>query len=335
MILNNQKTKKFSRTKEDFWKNNCIKITNYQTPRDKKVNTMYRWNRYKKINIKYNRAYSTINSQNSSFANTYSNSAKLPIDSKMFNTKSQTNFYKKKRISPIPKKHESANNIIKPKLNIKPNYKRENKINVINLFKLSMMFNNVNSDKHNIFELKKPRIKINRSNSQKESKFSFLSENSSKKNINAHKIKIKCSLDFNQFLNNESLGKYMKKSENIPHVRNDITSIYKTSSFLNNIIDYLGGKLYKLRRRNNGFEIKKLNRKTNREKLYEKILKVKEKRGEIVQDKIFFKKNYDNDEEIINNKLKLRSKLIYKNGYVSNSFKVMKNRILNKYKWTG
>ena len=335
MILNNLKPKKYSRTKEDFWSNNCIKIINNQTPRDKKINTMYRWNRYKKINIKYNRAYSSITSQNSSFANTYSNIAKLPIDSKMFKIKSQTNFYKKKKISPIPKKHESANNIIKPKLNIKPNYKRENKINIINLFKLSMMYKNVNSDKHNIIELKKPRIKINRSNSSKESKFSFLGENSSNKNNNAQKIKIKCSLDFNQFLNNESLGKYMKKSENMPHIKNDITSIYKTSNFLNNIIDYLGGKLYKLRRKNKGIEIKKLNRRTNREKLYEKILKVKEKRGEIVQDKIFFKKNYDNDEEIINNKLKLKKKLIYKNGYASNSFKIMKNRTMNKYKWTG
>ena len=315
MISKNPKQIKFSRTKEDFWRNNCIKITNFQTNRDHKINTVYRWNRFKKITIKFNKAYSNIATQNTSLSNTYSNNGKLPIDSKKFNLKSQTNFHRKK-ISPIPKRTESAKNIVEPILKLKPNYKRDNKINVINLFKLSMMFNNIHTDKN------------------------FLDENHSGKNKNAQKIRFRCKLDFNQFLNNDSLRQYKEKSENMPHIKNDITSIYKTSKFLSNVIDYLGGKLYKLRTKNNGKEIIRLKSETNRKKLYEKILKVKEKRGEVGQDKIFFKKQYDTDEEeIINNKLKLRSKIIYRNGFSSNSFNSMKykifsNRILNKYKWT-
>ena len=150
MISKNPKQIKFSRTKEDFWRNNCIKITNFQTNRDHKINTVYRWNRFKKITIKFNKAYSNIATQNTSLSNTYSNNGKLPIDSKKFNLKSQTNFHRKK-ISPIPKRTESAKNIVEPILKLKPNYKRDNKINVINLFKLSMMFNNIHTDKNNIF----------------------------------------------------------------------------------------------------------------------------------------------------------------------------------------
>ena len=105
-------------------------------------------------------------------------------------------------------------------------------------------------------------------------------------------------------------------------------------------MNYLGSKLYELRTKNNGKQIIKLKSEANRKKLYEKILKVKEKRGEVGQDKIFFKKQYETDErEIINNNLKLRSKIIYRNRFSSNSFNSMKykifgNRILNKYKWT-
>ena len=340
MISKNPKQIKFSRTKEDFWRNNCIKITNFQTNRAHKINTVYRWNRFKKITIKFNKAYSNIATQNTSLSNTYSNNGKLPIDSKKFNLKSQTNFHRKK-ISPIPKRTESAKNIVEPILKLKPNYKRDNKINVINLFKLSMMFNNIHTDKNNnIIEIKKPRIYSNRSSSFNRNRFYFLDENHSGKNKNAQKIRFRCKLDFNQFLNNDSLRQYKEKSENMPHIKNDITSIYKTSKFLSNVIDYLGGKLYKLRTKNNGKEIIRLKSETNRKKLYEKILKVKEKRGEVGQDKIFFKKQYDTDEEeIINNKLKLRSKIIYRNGFSSNSFNSMKykifsNRILNKYKWT-
>ena len=64
--------------------------------------------------------------------------------------------------------------------------------------------------------------------------------------------------------------------------------------------------------------------KTSREKFYKKEVKVKEKekRGEINKDKLFFQKHYDIDEEIFNNKLK--AKLIYKNGYTSNSFNSIK-----------
>ena len=339
MISKNLQKIKISRTKEDFWSNNCIKITNFQTTRDQKINTVYRWNRFKKINIKFNKAYSNIVTQNTSYSNTYSNSGKLPIDSKKFSMKSQANFHRKK-ISPIPKKNESSKNIVEPILKLKPNYNRDNKINVINLFKLSMMFNNINTDKNNNIEVKKPRIYSNRSSSFKRNKFSFLEENHSSKNKNAQKIKFKCTHDFNLFLNNDSLRQYKKKSENMPHIKNDITSIYKTSKFLNNVIDYLGGKLYKLRTQNNEKQFIKLKNESNREKLNEKILKIKEKRGEIGQDKIFFKKQYDTDEEeIINNKLKLRAKLNYRNGFSSNSFNSMKykifsNRILNKYKWT-
>ena len=140
-------------------------------------------------------------------------------------------------------------------------------------------------------------------------------------------MKYKNKLDFNQFLNNDSLRKYNIKSARMHSSKNDINNIYETSSFLHNIIDYIGAKLYKLKTKDN--EIKVLN-KTSRVKFYKKEVKVKEKekRGEINKDKLFFQKHYDIDEEIFNNKLK--AKLIYKNGYTSNSFKVLKNRIFNK-----
>ena len=339
MISKNLKKINLSRTKEDFWNNNCIKITNFPTTRYRKINTLYRWNRFKKINLKLNKAYSNIATQNTSISNTNTNGGKLPIDSKKFNLKSQTNFQRKK-ISIISKRTESAKNIVEPILRLKPNYKRDNKINVINLFKLSMMFNNISTDKNNNIELKKPRIYSNRSSSFKRNKFYFLDENHSGKNKTAQKIRFRSNLDFSQFLNNDSLRQYKKKSENIPHIKDDIKSIYKTSKFLNNIMDYLGSKMYELRTKNNGKQIIKLKSEANRKKLYEKILKVKEKRGEVGQDKIFFKKQYETDErEIVNNKLKLRSKLIYRHGFSSNSFnstkyKIFSNQILNKYKWT-
>ena len=183
MISKNLKKIKFSRIKEDFWSNNCIQITNFQTTKDQKINTVYRWNRFKKINIKFNKAYSNIATQNTSIS--YSN-GKLPIDSKKFNLKSQTNFHRKK-ISPITKRTESAKNIVEPILKLKPNYKRDNKINVINLFKLSLLFNNINTDKNNNIEIKKPRIYSNRSISFKKNKFNFLDEKHSGKNKNTKK----------------------------------------------------------------------------------------------------------------------------------------------------
>ena len=224
MISKNLKQLKFSRTKDDFWNNNCIKITNFPTTRYRKINTVYRWNRFKKINLKLNKAYSNIATQNTSISNTNTNGGKLPIDSKKFNLKSQTNFQRKK-ISIILKRTETAKNIVEPILKLKQNYNRDNKINVINLFKLSMMFNNISTDKNNNIELKKPRIYSNRSSSFKRNKFYFLDENHSGKNKKAQKIRFRSNLDYNQFLNNDSLRQYKKKSENIPHIKNDITSI--------------------------------------------------------------------------------------------------------------
>ncbi len=327
MKLNNINKIKFSRTKEDFWNNNCLKITNYPSMIDKKVNTVYRWNRYKKINIKVNRGFSSINSDNTSLnTNTCSNNGKLPIYSKRLHAKSHINFFKKK-ISPVKRKVESAINIVTPKLKLKTNYRRENRINVVNLFKLSMMPINFNIDKNNIIEFKKPRINSHRISGNKKYKIDYLEENFIKKYINFQKMKYKNKLDFNQFLNNDSLRKYNIKSARMHSSKNDINNIYETSSFLHNIIDYIGAKLYKLKTKDN--EIKELN-KTSREKFYKKEVNVKEKekRGEINKDKLFFQKHYDIDEEIFNNKLK--AKLIYKNGYTSNSFKVLKNRIFNK-----
>jgi hypothetical protein len=99
MISKNLKKINFSRTKEDFWNNNCIKITNFPTTRYRKINTVYRWNRFKKINLKLKKAYSNIATQNTSISNTNTNGGKLPIDSKKFNLKSQTNFHRKKFLS--------------------------------------------------------------------------------------------------------------------------------------------------------------------------------------------------------------------------------------------
>ena len=87
-----------------------------------------------------------------------------------------------------------------------------------------MMFNNISTDKNNNIELKKPRIYSNRSSSFKRNKFYFLDENHSGKNKKAQKIRFRSNLDYNQFLNNDSLRQYKKKSENIPHIKNDITS---------------------------------------------------------------------------------------------------------------
>ena len=71
-------------------------------------------------------------------------------------------------------------------------------------------------------------------------------------------------------------------------------------------------------------EICKLNEEIN----YRKLVKLKIKRGEIIQNNLFHRKNYMTDDYKI--KKILKAKLIYKNGYSSNSFKTMRERIIQK-----
>ena len=108
------------------------------------------------------------------------------------------------------------------------------------------------------------------------------------------------------------------------HIKDDINNLYNDSTNLNNIIDYVSAKLFKLRNNRNKI-IKQEISKLNEEKHYKKLVKLKIKRGEIIQNKLFLKKSYLTDDYKI--KKNLKAKLIYKNGYSSNSFKAMKNYI--------
>ena len=70
--------------------------------------------------------------------------------------------------------------------------------------------------------------------------------------------------------------------------------------------------------------------KRNEKRPSKKILRLKIQRGEISQDKLFIKKKYMDNDFDFEIKKKLNLKLIYKNGYFSNSFKKIQNRIKNK-----
>ena len=319
--------RRMNSTKNDTesWVKNFFKVANFPSTRDKKINTFNKLFQYKKINLKSPKDSPNITPQNSTINSNHSN---LIISSKkkpMFH--SQINFILN-NFSPIKIEREKTEPIkeeIKFIKKPKTNYKRVNLINIINLSKISMLYKSIDkSNGYKTFYI--PNSKTTK-NVNKKKAFNNLEDYFRKKYNNIQPIKHEYKPNLQTFLINGNLKQFHKKSEKMMHIKNDINNIYKDSAILNNIIDYVSTKLYKIRKDTN----KKANqeiKKTHEEKLYKKLMKLKIERGEISQDKLFYRKNYMTDD--YNIKKRLKAKLIYKNGYSSNSFKVMLNKIKNQ-----
>ena len=323
----NQRFKK-SKTKIDFWDNNIFKVTNILSARDKKINTFKRFSQYKKINIKSPKDLANITPHNSTLnSNNGSNSSRFIISSKKPMLNSQISFFPKKLY-----KFKNDNEAVKETAVLTPkaktSYKIKKIINIINLSKISRMFNSFDKLKPNrTFNIQKYETLETNQKDKKKMKINILEENFNKKYSITKHIKHEYQPNLQKFYINGALRNYIKKSEKMINSKNDLNDIYKNSSLLNNIIDFISARLYKYRKDIN--EKTKIEiRKKNSEKLYKRILNFKIKRGEIIQDKIFHKKEYLTYDDKINQKLK--AKLIYKNGYSSNSFKVLKNRIFTQ-----
>ena len=328
MSANKNKKIKTSKTKIDFWDNKIFKITNFISTRDKKINPYNRFNQYKKINLKPPKELSTITPHNSTLnSNNGSNGSRFIISSKKPMINSQISFFPKK-LSMIKKENEAMKEraILTPK--VKTNYKIKNIINIINLSKISRMYNSFDNLKpNNTSHLQKYLTFETNQKDTRKTKISILEEQFNKKYSNNQKVKHEYQPNLEKFFINGALNKYMKKADKMIKTKNDLNDIYKNSSVVNNIIDYITAEIYKFRK-DIDEKTKKEIRKKNKEKHYKRILNIKTKRGEIIQDKVFLKKNFLTYDGKINQKLK--AKLIYKNGYSSNSFKVLKNRILSQ-----
>ena len=125
---------------------------------------------------------------------------------------------------------------------------------------------------------------------------------------NAQRVKHGYQTNLNNFIINEDLKQFHKKSKEMLHIKDDINNLYKDSTNLSNIIDYVSARLLKLRNNRNKI-MKKEICKLNEEIKYKKLVKLKIKRGEIIQNKLFHRKNYMNDDYKI--KKILKAKLTY------------------------
>ena len=331
-----------SKNKTESWISNYIKITNFPSTRDKKINTLNKLFQYQKIKIKPPKDGVNITPQNTTLNS--NNGSHLIISSKQkpkFN--SQVNFFRN-NIPPLRKERENEKDKENEKEEIEENkenkekeplkeyikhknksntiYKRGKIINIINFSKISVMYNSFDNSKgNNTFHFQQP---LTNRNNNKKIKFNDLEEYFNRKNKNIQQIRHEYKPDLKNFLINSTLRKYNKKSKEMNPIKNDINNLYKDSSLLNNILDYVGAKLYILRKDRNGKTKQELT-KMSEDQIFKKIMKVKLKKGEISQDRLFIKKNYMTDDYKIKNRKKV--KLIYKNGYSSNTFKVMLNKI--------
>ena len=315
---------KTSKTKTDFWDNNIFKVTNIMSTRDKKINTYKRFNHCKKINLKSPNDLTNITPNNTTLnSNNASNGSRFIIPSKKPMLNSQISFFQKK-LSKLKKENEAVKetDVLTPKA--KTRYKIKKIINIINLSKISRIYSPFcNLKQKKTFKIQKYESIETNEKDKKKTKINILEGNFNKRYSNNKEIKHEYQPNLQKFYINDALRNYIKKSEKMVKSKNDLNDIYKNSSLLNNIIDFINTKLYKYKKDINE-KTKKEIRQKNSEKLYKRILNFKIKRGEINKDKIFHKKDYLTYDDKINQKLK--AKLIYKNGYSSNSFKVLKNR---------
>ena len=323
MLGNNLRRMNSTNNYSESWIKNHLKIVNLPLTRDQKINTLNRLFEYKKVNLKYPKDAANITPNNTTTNS--NNCSNLIISSKNKpKYQSQINFFPN-NFSPIKNMNEKEEKEpIKgeiKKSNSKTDYKRGKLVNIINLSKISMIYRSFrNNDGYKTFLFQKPKTTKNINRKE----IDYLDENFKKRCQNTKRIRHKYQSYLNNFIINDDLKQLHKKSKEMLHIKDDLNNLYKDSTNLNNIIDYVSAKLFKLRNNRNEI-IKQEISKLNEEKHYKKLVKLKIKRGEIIQNKLFLKKSYLTDDYKI--KKNLKAKLIYKNGYSSNSFKAMKNYI--------
>ena len=307
---------------------NFLVINNLTPIKGKKINLFRTFSQFKKIQIKSQKDTINITPQNTTLSsnngsNLIIHSTKKPMYS------SQKNFFLA-NLSPIKtikntdKEEKIISKFIDSSINTNTNYKKENLINVINFSKISTFYNSFEKSKEckTLYIQKKRKNKI----VNKKLKFDFFEDYFSKKNGNKEQKKREYEPNLKNFFINGTLEQYNKKSDKIRHCKNDITNLYKDSSNLYNIIVNVGKKLDSIRIAQNK-KLKQIINKNKEKRPSKRIFQLKIKRGEINPDKLFTKKKYINDDYEIKAK---NLKLIYKNGYASNYFKELKNRIRNK-----
>lgn len=334
MLLNCLKIINSPKNNTDTFAKNSLKVINYPLTRDKKINTFSKLFQYQKIDIKSPKDSVNITPQNTTMNS--NNGSNLIISSKKKPSfKSQINFFPKnifqiKKVKEEQKKKENEKEKLKNETAVKfrnkanIDYRKGKLINIINFSKLSNMYNsfdNLKDNKTNSFHKS-----LTNKNNNKMIKFNYLDQYFNKRYENMQQIK-QYKPNLTNFLINGTLKNYYEKSEKMNNCNNDLNKLYKDSSILNNIIDYIGAKLYKFKKDKNKREKQELT-KMNEEKLFKKVLKLKLKRGELSQDRIFVQKKYMTDDYKINKRI--RAKIIYKNGYSSNSFKAVLNNIKNQ-----
>ena len=323
MIVNKLRRMNSTSNYSESWIKNHLKIVNLPLTRDQKINTFNRLFQYKKINLNYPKDSVNITPNNTTLTSNNGSYLLIPSKNKP-KFQSQVNFFSN-NFSPIKKRDEKEDKEpIKKEIQkskSKTDYKRGKLINIINLSKISryyVSFENYNDYKNFLF----PKPQTSKNNNRK--KIDYIDDHFKKRCRNTQSIKHGYQTNLNNFIINEDLKQFHKKSKEMLHIKDDINNLYKDSTNLSNIIDYVSARLLKLRNNRNKImkkEICKLNEEIN----YRKLVKLKIKRGEIIQNKLFHRKNYMNDDYKI--KKILKAKLIYKNGYSSNSFKAMKNYI--------
>ena len=325
---------KSMRIHKQFSIKNFLMINNLTPIKGQKINSLRTFSQYKKIDIKSQKDIRNITPQNTTLnSNDISNliihSTKKPM------YKSQKNFFVSnisslKTIKNFEKKEKLINKLIDSSNNTCTNYKKGKLINIINFSKISTFYNSFeNSNEYKTLTIQ--RKKANKI-ANKKIKFGYLEDYFSKNNKNNEPKKREYKPNLKYFFVNDTLEQYNKKSNTIRHSNNEITNIYKDSSNLYNIIINVGKKLDALRiaQYRKIKQIKQMINKRNEKRPSKKILRLKIQRGEISQDKLFIKKKYMDNDFDFEIKKKLNLKLIYKNGYFSNSFKEIQNRIKNK-----
>lgn len=321
----------YKKRNDNLYNNNNLKITNNLITKDKKINTIEKIN-FKKINI----IYKKLNSFNASLQNTTINSNngdKFIISPKSSKVKSQIDFNSKN--------FENLKENFKTDKSDK-SLKSKKKVNIINLSNLSLLYNSFDMSKsYKTFLIHKPlTYRTNSCNNENFSYNNIITNNNNETNCSDNnfkflekyfnsKRKISSKIreykpNLNSFFINGTLKKLNKKSDEMMHIKDDLNEIYRNSGLLNNIMDYLGKKLYKIKGIKK-LQIKNKLYKINDEGNYKKIIKLKLRRGEINKEKIYNKKDYEIDYLDINPKLK--KKLIYKTGYFSNTIKSSVNKI--------
>ena len=221
MLGNNLRRMNSTNNYSESWIKNHLKIVNLPLTRDQKINTFNRLFQYKKINLNYPKDSVNITPNNTTL--TSNNGSHLIIPSKNKpKFQSQVNFFSN-NFSPIKKRDEKEDKEpIKKEIQkskSKTDYKRGKLINIINLSKISryyVSFENYNDYKNFLF----PKPQTSKNNNRK--KIDYFDDHFKKRCRNAQSIKHGYQTNLNNFIINEDLKQFHKKSKEMLHIKDDI-----------------------------------------------------------------------------------------------------------------